>query len=79
MRTFTCLISDARYTVPTLALYVTTDEATARKLAMRDLKANPNHEACELREGDRLVFTTRQPYRVLSGGGSQPARASRPS
>lgn len=56
MRTFTCLVTDTRYSVPTLTFFMTTDEERARELARRDLALNPHHESFELREGDRLLF-----------------------
>ncbi|WP_309090019.1 hypothetical protein [Phenylobacterium sp.] len=60
MRTYTCLVTDNRYSVPTLSFYLATDEERARELARRDLEANPHHSAFEVRDGDRLLFVERR-------------------
>lgn len=70
MRTFTCLMTDKRYSVPTLTFYLAADEKAARAMARRDLAANPNHRACEVREDDRVLFVERRPERRESNGPS---------
>jgi hypothetical protein len=55
MRTFTCLYSDDRYSIPTLAFLIVGDLERARELARRELDANPHHDAFELHEGERFV------------------------
>jgi hypothetical protein len=50
VRTFTCLMKDHRYSVPTLSFLVTRDVEQARELAQRELNANPNHLGFELHE-----------------------------
>jgi hypothetical protein len=56
MQTFTCLLSDSRYSVPTLSFFITTDAERARDLARRELQANSHHRAVELYEGERLLW-----------------------
>lgn len=55
MRTFTCLLSDTRYTVPTLIFVSAADAERAREVARRELEANGHHHSFELLEDDRLV------------------------
>ncbi|HEY8615999.1 hypothetical protein [Phenylobacterium sp.] len=55
MPVFTCLITDSRYSVPTLSLLITAAEAQAQALARDELQASPFHRAYELLAGDRLV------------------------
>lgn len=62
MRTFTFLMTDTRYSVPTLSLYEALDVATAREQARRDLAASPDHQVCEVRENDRIVFVERRAF-----------------
>jgi hypothetical protein len=64
MRTFTFLMTDARYSVPTLSLHDAADEDAARALARRDVAANPNHQACEVREDDRTIFVEHRALRT---------------
>ena len=59
-RTLSCLITDNRYSVPTLSFYLDTDIERARALAIADLKANRHHEAVEIRAGDEMVFSIRR-------------------
>jgi hypothetical protein len=68
MRTFTCLITDRRYAVPTLSFVLAQDAERARELARRDLAANPHHAAVEVREGDRLLFVEARGERRPSMG-----------
>jgi hypothetical protein len=56
MRTFACFFTDARYSVPTLSFYLTSDAERARELARRELQANGNYRGFEVREGHRLLF-----------------------
>lgn len=57
MRTFTCLIKDDRYSIPTLSLYVSSDLERLRELARRDLQQNPHHQHFEVHDGQRLLFS----------------------
>ncbi|HEY8617667.1 hypothetical protein [Phenylobacterium sp.] len=61
MRTFTCLVTDRRYSIPTLTFYLAADENRAREFARWDLALNPQHSAFEVREGDRLLFVEERP------------------
>jgi hypothetical protein len=72
MPTYTCLITDDRYTVPSLAFRLAADEREARRLALADLASNPHHEAFEVRDGDRLIFVERRPRRLRSPGRRSP-------
>ena len=56
MKTFTCFFNDSRYSVPTLAFYLTSNGERARDLARREMKANPNYRGFEVRDGARLLF-----------------------
>lgn len=55
MRTFTCLLRDSRYSVPTLSFLITTDVERARELAHRELLASAYHQSFELHEGERVL------------------------
>jgi hypothetical protein len=57
MRTFTCLITDDRYSVPQLSFVVAADEQCARVLVHRELTASRHHLAVEVLEAGRLLFT----------------------
>jgi hypothetical protein len=56
MRTFSCFITDGRYTVPTLDFLIVADEARGRELALRRLMESPFHKAVEVREHGRTVY-----------------------
>lgn len=56
MKTFTCLQTDTRYSVPTLSFLITTDAERARELARRELLASVYHQSFELHDGTRVVF-----------------------
>ncbi len=60
MRTFTCLLSDTRYTVPTLIFVLAPDDERARELARRELDASRHHDSFELLEDDRLICEERR-------------------
>lgn len=60
MRTFTCLLSDTRYSVPTLIFVLAMDAERATELARRELDANGHHHSFELLEDDRLVCSERR-------------------
>lgn len=53
-------IHDDRYEAPTLVLLVGETEASARALAVADLRDNPHHRAIEVRVDDTLVFALRR-------------------
>lgn len=61
MRTFTCLVTDDRYSVPQLSFLLVADEARARELARRELLRSEHHRAVELHDGARLVYNERRP------------------
>ena len=57
METFTGFIEDDRYSTPTVMFFMAKGQTQARKLADRDLSANPHHRTFEVRDGqDRLIF-----------------------
>lgn len=56
MRTFSCFITDDRYTVPTLTFLLVADEAFARELALRRLLESPHHRKIEVLENGEPVF-----------------------
>jgi hypothetical protein len=55
MQTYTCLLTDSRYTVPTLSFLFTSDVERARALARRELQASAYHRRFELHDGERVV------------------------
>jgi len=60
MRTFTCLLTDSRYSVPTLSFILAADADRARALAQRELHASAYHRAYELHDDQRLVCAERR-------------------
>jgi hypothetical protein len=56
VRTFSCFITDDRYSVPTLAFLIAADEQRARELAVRQLFESPHHIEVEIREGGRFLY-----------------------
>lgn len=58
--TLSLFIIDDRHEVPSLVLLVGETEDSARALAVADLRANPHHQAIELRVEDTLVFALRR-------------------
>lgn len=57
MRTFTFLIQDDRYTVPTVAFVVARDEPEARTLANERLTDSRHHRSIEVSEGEIVLFS----------------------
>lgn len=57
MRTYTCLITDDRYAVPSLVFHEAQDDAAMRALALSGLRANPHWHDFEARLNDEPVFT----------------------
>jgi hypothetical protein len=55
MRTFTCLLTDSRYSTPTLRLLLSADAERALVLARRELFADDRHRGFELHEGEQLL------------------------
>ena len=51
MRTFSCFVTDDRYSVPTLTFLLVADPALARELALRRLLECPHHRKVEIRPG----------------------------
>jgi hypothetical protein len=60
MRTFSCFITDDRYSIPTLAFLLVADEGFARELALRRLLESPHHRKIELLENGERVFVRRR-------------------
>jgi hypothetical protein len=58
--TYTCLIVDDRYSVPSLTFHAAASEVEARAYAQADLDANPHHKAIEVRDGDEILFVARR-------------------
>ena len=48
MRTFSCFVTDDRYSVPTLTFLLVADAALARELALRRLLESPHHRIPDL-------------------------------
>ena len=63
MRSYSLFTTDSRYTVPTLTLVQTLDEAAAIDRARQILAASPFHTAVELCEDETRVF---QEFKRLS-------------
>src|SRR3954471_14643953 len=62
LRTFSCFITDDRYTVPTLTFMLVADEKLAREMALRRLLESPHHLNVELLEtGERVYQRARAP------------------
>jgi hypothetical protein len=57
MRTFSCFVTDDRYSVPTLTFLMVADAALARELALRRLLESPHHQKVEVLEDGEPVFT----------------------
>lgn len=60
MRTYSCFVTDDRYSVPTLTFMMVADEALARELALRRLLESPHHRQVELLEDGEPVFSRRR-------------------
>jgi hypothetical protein len=56
LRTFSCFITDDRYSVPTLTFLLVADEKLAREMALRRLLESPHHRNVELLEDGQRVF-----------------------
>ena len=65
-QTYSCLIDDERYSVPTLVLIDTDDEALARERAVSELLSSNYHLAVELHGREGLVF--RRELRTFANG-----------
>jgi hypothetical protein len=62
VRTFSCFITDDRYSVPTLTFMLVADENLAREMALRRLLESPHHLTVELLEnGERVYQRARAP------------------
>jgi predicted thioesterase len=57
MRTFTFLVHDDRYTVPTFALVSAVDEARAKILATEKLVESAHHTSVEVLDDDTSLFS----------------------
>ena len=60
MHTYSCLITDDRYSAPTLAFFIVAEEAVARELAIRRLLESPHHRQIELLDNGELIFERRR-------------------
>ena len=60
MRTFSCFVTDDRYSTPTLTFMLVAHEGLARELALRRLLESPHHRKIELLENGELVFIRRR-------------------
>lgn len=56
MRTFSCFLTDDRYSIPTLSFLLVGDARLARELALRRLLESPHHRSIEVLEGGERVF-----------------------
>jgi hypothetical protein len=56
LRTFSCFITDDRYSVPTLTFMLVADEKLAREMALRRLLESPHHRNVELLENGQCIF-----------------------
>jgi len=56
MRTFSCLITDDRYAIPTLAFFLAADERRARELALSRLMDSQHHREVEVLENGRAIY-----------------------
>jgi hypothetical protein len=61
LRTFSCFITDDRYSVPTLTFLLVADEKLAREMALRRLLESPHHRNVELLENGERVFERKRP------------------
>ena len=61
MRTFSLLVTDTRYSVPTLALLTVDDERQAIEQAKRTLTQSEFHRVVELHDGKRSVYREVRP------------------
>ncbi|HEY2710771.1 MAG TPA: hypothetical protein VGI95_22225 [Caulobacteraceae bacterium] len=59
-QTYTLLVTDKRYSVPTLAFF-TGLEADARAAAKSRLDESTHHLSVEVRDGERMVFRVDRP------------------
>jgi hypothetical protein len=55
MRTFSFLIQDTRYAVPTLAIVTAKDTNRGLELARKLLEESPHHVAVEVHESDTMI------------------------
>lgn len=64
MRTFSLLIQDDRYKVPTMALIDASDPGHAQEIAARRLTESPHHLVVEVFENEALLFRVRREKRM---------------
>jgi hypothetical protein len=60
VRTFSCFLTDDRYSVPTLTFLLVADENLAREMALRRLLESPHHRTVELLENGHCIFERRR-------------------
>ena len=60
MRTFSCFITDDRYSVPTLSFVIAEDERRAEELVRRNIMISPHHIEVEVLDGERSVCAWRR-------------------
>lgn len=70
LRTFSCFVTDDRYSVPTLTFMLVADETLARELALRRLLESPHHRKIELLENGEPVFTRRRTHAEEGAAGT---------
>jgi hypothetical protein len=61
MRTFSCFITDDRYSVPTLSFLVASDAQQAREAAERRLLESPHYRGVEVVEDGRPIYAIDRP------------------
>ncbi|MCR5880812.1 hypothetical protein [Phenylobacterium sp. J367] len=62
MPTYTYLIVDDRYSVPSLKFEEAENDGEAQAAARADLQANPHHAAVEVRQGDQMISMERRAH-----------------
>ena len=68
MRTFILFTFDSRYSVPTLTLLATEDEAQAIARAREEIAQSEFHRSVEIREGDRRIYHAVRPDGLIQLG-----------
>ena len=61
MKSFQFLVTDDRYTVPTLVFVESLSKAAAKALAKRQLESDRHYRAVEVWEGDAMIYSLAAP------------------
>jgi hypothetical protein len=61
MRTFSCFITDDRYSVPTLSFLVASDARQAQEAAERRLLESPHYRGVEVIEDGQSIYAIDRP------------------